>query len=68
MELSLDGNGGSISLKAKKIALTADNEIGMKANSAWKAEGAQVDVKAQAKMNLQASGPVAVKGAMVQIN
>lgn len=28
----------------------------MKANSAWKAEGAQVDVKAKAKMNLQASG------------
>lgn len=68
VELSLDGNGGTISLKAKKISLTADNEIGMKANSAWKAEGAQVDVKAQAKMNLQASGPVAVKGAMVQIN
>ena len=27
VELSLDGNGGSISLKAKKIALTADNEM-----------------------------------------
>ena len=28
----------------------------------------QVDVKAQAKMNLQASGPLAAKGAVVQIN
>lgn len=68
VELSLDGNGGAITLKAKKISLTADNEIAMKANSAWKAEGAQVDIKGQAKMNLQASGPVAVKGAVVQIN
>ena len=68
VELTMDGNGGAISLKAKKIGVTADNEIALKANSALKAEGAQVDVKAQAKMNLQASGPVAVKGAMVEIN
>ena len=57
-----------ISLKAKKIGVTADNEIALKANSALKAEGAQVDVKALAKMNLQASGPLAAKGAVVQIN
>ena len=68
VELTMDGNGGAISLKAKKIRVTADNEIALKANSALKAEGAQVDVKAQAKMNLQASGPLAAKGAVVQIN
>ena len=68
VELTMDGNGGAISLKAKKIGVTADNEIALKANSALKAEGAQVDVKAQAKMNLQASGPLAAKGAVVQIN
>ena len=50
------------------MTVTADNEIGLKANSALKAEGAQIDVKGQAKINLQASGPVAVKGAVVQIN
>ena len=67
-ELTMDGNAGAVSLKAKKVAVTADNEISLKANSALKAEGAQVDVKGQAKINLQASGPVAVKGAVVQIN
>ena len=67
-ELTMDGNAGAVSLKAKKVTVTADNEIGLKANSALKAEGAQIDVKGQAKINLQASGPVAVKGAVVQIN
>ena len=67
-ELTMDGNAGAVSLKAKKVTVTADNEIGLKANSALKAEGAQVDVKGQAKINLQASGPVAIKGAVVQIN
>lgn len=67
-ELAMDGNSGEVSLKAKKISVTADNEIGLKSNSALKAESAQIDVKGQGKMNLQASGPVAIKGAVVQIN
>lgn len=66
-ELTMDGSRSG-QPKAKKVTVTADNEIGLKANSALKAEGAQIDVKGQAKINLQASGPVAVKGAVVQIN
>ncbi len=67
-QLTMDGNGGAITLKADKINVTANNEIAMKANSALKAEGAQVDVKGQAKINIQSSGQLALKGSLTQIN
>lgn len=67
-ELTMDGSGGNIQLKASKVSVSADNEIGLKANASLKMEGAQVDLKGQAQVNVQASGPLALKGAVVQVN
>lgn len=67
-ELSMDGNSGNISLKGTKIAVQADNEIGLNAKSALKMQGTQVELKGQAQVNVQASGPLALKGAVTQIN
>ena len=67
-ELAMDGNAGNITVKAKKFAVTADNEIGLKANAALKMEGAQVQVKGSAQVKVEASGPLALKGAIAQIN
>jgi uncharacterized protein involved in type VI secretion and phage assembly len=67
-ELSIDGNGGAITLKADKLSLQANNEVGIKASAALKMEGAQVEMKGQAQINVQSSGPLALKGAIAQIN
>ena len=67
-ELTMDGNAGNITVKGKKVAVTADNEIGLKANAALKMEGAQVQMKGSAQVKVEASGPLALKGAVTQIN
>lgn len=67
-QFSMDGNAGNIELKGTKIAMSADNEIGIKATAALKMEGAQTELKGQAQVNVQASGSLALKGAMVQLN
>lgn len=67
-EIGIDGNAGNITVKAKKIAVTADNEIGLKANAALKMEGTQVEMKGKAQVKVEASGPLALKGAITQIN
>lgn len=67
-ELSMDGNSGNVTLKGTKIAIQADNEIGINAKAALKMQGAQVELKGQAQVNVQASGPLALKGAVTQIN
>jgi len=67
-ELAMDGNSGAMTLKAAKIAVQADNEIGLNAKAALKMQGAQVELKGQAQVNVQASGPLALKGAITQIN
>lgn len=67
-EISLDGNAGGVSIKGTKIAVQADNEIGLNAKAALKMQGAQVELKGQAQVNVQASGPLALKGAITQIN
>ncbi|MBO5335553.1 MAG: hypothetical protein J6A94_00275 [Lachnospiraceae bacterium] len=67
-EFSLDGNSGNVLLKGTKIAVEADNEIGLNAKAGLKMQGAQVELKGQAQVNVQASGPLALKGAVTQIN
>jgi len=67
-EISMDGNSGAINVKADKVSVNANNEIGLKASASLKMEGAQVDLKGQGQVNMQASGPMAIKGAIVQIN
>lgn len=67
-ELSMDGNSGDISIKGTKIAVQADNEIGLNAKAALKMQGAQVELKGQGQINVQSSGPLALKGAITQIN
>lgn len=67
-QIAMDGNAGNITLKAKKITATADNEIGLKATAALKMEGAQAELKGSAQVKVEASGPLALKGAITQIN
>ena len=67
-ELTMDGGGGSLSVKAAKVSVSADNEISLGANASLKMEGAQVELKGKAQVNVQASGPLALKGAVVQVN
>ena len=67
-EIDIDGNAGNITMKAKKITSTADNEIGLKANAGLKMEGTQVELKGKAQVKVEASGPLALKGAITQIN
>lgn len=67
-ELSLDGSSGNVAIKGTKIAVQAENEIGLNAKAALKLQGAQVEMKGQAQINVQSSGPLALKGAVTQIN
>lgn len=67
-EISMDGNSGEITIKGTKITVQADNEIGINAKAALKMQGAQVELKGQAQINVQSSGPLALKGAITQIN
>lgn len=67
-EIAMDGNAGNVTVKAKKFAVTADNEIGLKANANMKIEGAQVQMKGSAQVKVEASGPLGLKGAITQIN
>ncbi|MDO4261617.1 MAG: phage baseplate assembly protein V [Eubacteriales bacterium] len=67
-QLQMDGSSGEISLKASKVAVSADNEIGLKATAALKAEGAQVKISGQSQVDVQSSGPLSAKGAVVKIN
>lgn len=66
--IEMDGNAGNITIKAKKIEATADNEIGLKASAAFKMEGAQVEMKGSGQVKVESSGPLTLKGAITQIN
>lgn len=66
--ISLDGNSGAVTVKGAKVALQADNEIGLNAKAALKLQGAQVQMKGQAQVNVQSSGQLALKGSVTQIN
>lgn len=91
--LTMDLNGGEITLKAKtKLTIAAGDtqvvlesagnltqkasnkievqgtNVEVKGSAKIAAEGAQIEAKANGTMTLQASGPTAVKGAVVNIN
>ena len=68
--LTMDLKGGNIALKAKtKLTLSAgDTTVEEKGTAQVSVQGKVVEVKADATMTLQASGPNTIKGAMVNIN
>ena len=66
---------GEITITGKKITLKADTDVEMSganvkatANVQFSAQGAMVAIKANGQAEVSASGPVAIKGAIVQIN
>lgn len=67
---------GNISIEGKNVTIKADGNLllqggtksTLSANGQLQVDGATVDVKAQGMANVQASGPLALKGAMVNIN
>ena len=67
-QISLDGNAGNVTIKGTKIAVQADNEINLNAKAGLKMQGAQVEMKGQAQVNVQSSGQLALKGSITQIN
>ena len=69
------GDDGSITLSGKKITLKADTDIELsglnvtaKANVKFSAGGAMAEIKANGQAEVSASGPVMIKGAIVQVN
>ena len=67
-QIALDGNAGNVTIKGTKIAVQADNEINLNAKAGLKMQGAQVEMKGQAQVNVQSSGQLALKGSITQIN
>ena len=67
-QVTLDGNAGNVTIKGTKIAVQADNEINLNAKAGLKMQGAQVEMKGQAQVNVQSSGQLALKGSITQIN
>ncbi|RIJ71070.1 hypothetical protein D1871_15780 [Nakamurella silvestris] len=66
---------GTLTLKATKIVLDAQSDVEInganvkaKAKAAFEASGAQVSVKGSGTGEVSASGPLTLKGAIVQIN
>ncbi len=68
-------NSGEITLTGKKITLKADTDVELSgvnvkaaASAQFSAQGGIVQIKSNGTAEVSASGPVAVKGAIVQIN
>ena len=61
-------SSGNLTVKASGKVAAEGASIEVKGSAKVAAEGAAVEIKANGTMNLQASGPVAVKGAMVNLN
>lgn len=67
---------GNISIEGKNVTIKADGNLllqggakaALEANGQLQVQGATVDVKAQGMANVQATGPLGLKGAMVNIN
>ncbi|WP_275743781.1 phage baseplate assembly protein V [Nocardioides sp. YIM 152315] len=74
IELAANGDvtieGANVSIKATSGAVKVDGatDVQLKASVNLKAEGAIVGVKAQGSATVEASGPLALKGALVAIN
>jgi uncharacterized protein involved in type VI secretion and phage assembly len=73
-DLSLESKT-ALSLKAPKIAVAADakvevkgGQLELKSNGPASLEGAATTVKGNATLDVQASGPVTVKGALIRLN
>lgn len=66
-KVELDSSGNLTIKTSNKVAIQATN-IEVKGSAKVAIQGAQTEVKADATLTLQASGPTAVKGAIVNIN
>lgn len=67
-EITMDGSGGSIDVKADKINLEGSNQVSIAGKSALKMEGASVEMKGQSAIKVQSSAQLVLKGSMTQIN
>lgn len=67
-EISMDGSGGALNVKADKIQIEGTNQVSIAGKQALKLEGAQVDVKGQSTIKVQSSAQLVLKGSMTQIN
>lgn len=65
--LVLESSGNLTGTASKKMECSA-NDIGLKSKMSFQAEGADVSLKSNGMLSVQASGNAAIKGAIVQIN
>ena len=74
MEIAKNGDitmttNGNITLKATKDVKIEGANVSVKANMGAKVEaGTELGLKGNATSKLEASGPVVIKGAIVQVN
>ncbi len=65
--LVLESSGNLTATAAKSMECSA-NDISLTSKASFQAQGAQLDLKSNGILNVQASGNAVIKGAIVQIN
>ena len=66
--LTLDGQGKTATVAAQTVKLEAKQSLSMEGKSDAALNGAQINVKAQGTLKMEASGMSELKGGMVKIN
>lgn len=67
IELFLNGNNGTVIVKADKFKVEAGNSVKLSSNSGIKLEGGNVTVASNAMLKMQSSGAVTVEGTPIKI-
>jgi uncharacterized protein involved in type VI secretion and phage assembly len=67
IELTMNGNSGSVLLKCTKLKVEASNQVQIAANNNTKLEGGNVSVTGNSMLKLESSGPVNVSGTPIKL-
>ena len=68
VQLTLDGNGKSITAKADKVDINGTQGVKINTSNKLEMKGTQAALEGSAKLEVKSGGQTVVKGAMVQIN
>lgn len=66
--IEIDGNAGSITIKANQCKLQAQQTVNIEGTQSTTVKGGMLTVEGQQTTAVKSSGPVQVQGAIVQIN
>ncbi len=67
ISITMNGNAGSIDIKAKSVYLKAENQISAKANSSIQLESGQMTATANSVLKAESSGMVQIMGNPIKI-